>query len=115
MVIYKNETLIVYKALLVGIVRVVLVQEIEGFRLGAADTSDPLWGGEDLRSIGSDFVREDVLKGLGPADTVVKLGEVPEQLQEVEEGAVGVGGVRCVGCTLVVDEGVCWDPGGDDE
>jgi hypothetical protein len=97
------------------VVRVVLVKEIEWFRLDAGRAADPLRGGEVLGRVGAHLLGEDVLERLGPGDTVIELREVPEQLQEVQERGVCVLGVGGVGGALVMDERVRGDPGGDQE
>jgi hypothetical protein len=99
----------------VSVVGVGLVQLVEygGLRTSAATVPDRT--GEVEGSVGTGGVREDVLEGLSPLDTVVETLEIPEVLDEVEHGRVRVSRVVSVRGTLVVNQGVCRDPRRDQE
>lgn len=99
----------------VRVVIVVLVQLVERLGLRAGAAAVPRRRGQGHGRVFALLVCEDVLEGLGPLDTVVEALEFPELLEEVQEGAVRVGGVLGVHGTLVVDEGVGGDVWGDDE
>jgi len=70
-----------------------LVEEIEGLRLDTRRAANPFRNWEVLGRVGAHLIREDVLEGLGPRNTIVEFRKVPEQLQEVQQGRMRVRGV----------------------
>lgn len=93
-----------------------MVEQVESLGLRIAGTSLPDGAGQFLETaVGLHGVGEDVLKGLGPLDTVVQTLETPQVLQEMQHRGVGVGRGGVVAGTFVVDESVGRDPWGDEE
>lgn len=99
-----------------SIITIILIQLIERFGLRLRTrTANPLRRGQIEHGVLSGRVLENVLERLGPLDPVVQALESPQVLQKVQERGMCVGAVGGVRGSLVVDERVCCDEGGDCE